>query len=110
MNVEISEKVIEDSIKIDAGIRILQSKMTDVIDRFTEKNGDPKVLLQKYNREVAGIKADLQDILRQQKEFDRTVQSAEKEIAAMSSDLKKMIAQNHINISESNVKENISQE
>lgn len=107
MNVEISEKLVQDSQKIDTGIRKLQGRLSDVIDRFTEKNADPKDVIQKYKDELASIKAELRDFLRQQKDFDRTVQSAEKEISQVSNDLKRMMLQNNITIAEANLQRNI---
>lgn len=102
MNMEISEKLIEDSQKIDAGIRKLQGKISDVIDRFTEKNADPKVVMQKYKDELATIRVELKEFLRQQREFDRTVQNAEKEISMMKNDVRKMMLQNEISIPQAN--------
>lgn len=99
---EISEKLIEDSQKIDAGIRKLQGKISDVIDRFTEKNADPKVVMQKYKDELATIRVELKEFLRQQREFDRTVQNAEKEISMMKNDVRKMMLQNKISIPQAN--------
>lgn len=98
MNVEISEKVIENSQKLDVGIRKLQNRLTDVIDRCTEKNADPKDVIQKYKDELAAIKNDLRNILRKQKEFDRTVQNADKEIAVMTNHFQKLMRQNNINV------------
>lgn len=100
MNVEISEKLIEDSHKIDSGIRKLQSKLTDVIDRFTEKNGNPQDVIQKYKKELADMKAELREFLRQQKEFDRTVQSADREINGITRDVQRMMVQHHITVSD----------
>lgn len=103
MNVEISEKLVQDSQNIDTGIRKLQGRLSDVIDRLTEKNADPKDVIQKYKDELASIKAELREFLRQQKDFDRTVQSAEKEISQVSNDLKRMVLQNNIIIPEPNL-------
>lgn len=99
MNMEMNEKLIEDSHKIDTGIRKLQSKLTDVIDRFTEKNGNPQDVLEKYKKELADMKVELREFLRQQKEFDRTVQSADKEISMITNDVKRMMVQHNITVS-----------
>lgn len=99
MNMEMNEKLIEDSHKIDTGIRKLQSKLTDVIDRFTEKNGNPQDVLEKYKKELADMKVELREFLRQQKEFDRTVQSADKEISMITNDVKRMMVQQNITVS-----------
>lgn len=96
---EMNEKLIEDSHKIDTGIRKLQSKLTDVIDRFTEKNGNPQDALEKYKKELADMKVELREFLRQQKEFDRTVQSADKEISMITNDVKRMMVQHNITVS-----------
>lgn len=98
MNVEISDKLMEDSVKIDAGIRRLQGKLTDVIDRITEDNADPKAIIQKHKDKLLEITTDLVEFLREQKEFDKTVQNAESEIAMMDSEIKKIMAQYKINI------------
>lgn len=103
MNVEISEQLILDSQRIDTGIRKLQGRLSDVIDRFTERNADPKDVIQKYKDELAAIKAELKDFLRQQKDFDRTVQNAEKEISMVTNELKRMMLQNNITVQEANV-------
>lgn len=100
MNVEISEQLILDSQRIDTGIRKLQGRLSDVIDRFTERNADPKDVIQKYKDELAAIKAELKDFLRHQKDFDRTVQNAEKEISMVTNDLKRMMLQNNITVQE----------
>lgn len=100
MNVEISEKIIQNSQKIDAGIRKLQSRLTDVIDRNTEKNANPKDVIQMYKDELAAIKNDLRNILRKQKEFDRTVQNADKEITVVTNHFQKMMLQHNINVPE----------
>lgn len=102
MNVEISEKVIQNSQKIDIGIRKLQSRLTDVIDRYTEKNANPKDVIQMYKDELAALKNDLRNILRQQKDFNRTVQSADKEITMVANDLEKMMLKHNINVPEIN--------
>lgn len=107
MNVEISEKLIQNSQKIDTGIRKLQGRLSDVIDRYTEKNANPNDVIQKYKDELAAIKAELREYLRQQKEFDRSVQSADKEISMMTSDLKNMMLQNNINVAETTLQRNI---
>lgn len=99
MNMEMNEKLIEDSHKIDTGIRKLQSKLTDVIDRFTEKNGNHQDVLEKYKKELADMKVELREFLRQQKEFDRTVQSADKEISMITNDVKRMMVQHNITVS-----------
>lgn len=103
MNVVISEKLIEDSQRIDSGIRRLQNKLSDVIDGITDNNADPVAILQKYKDELAAIKTDLVEFLEQQKEFDRTVQNAEKEISTMSEEVKKMLNQHNIHIDENNL-------
>lgn len=103
MNVEINEQLILDSQRIDTGIRKLQSRLSDVIDRFTERNAEPKDVIQKYKDELAAIKAELKDFLRQQKDFDRTVQNAEKEISMVTNELKRMMLQNNITVQEANV-------
>lgn len=99
MNMEMNEKLIEDSHKIDTGIRKLQSKLTDVIDRFTEKNGNHQDVLEQYKKELADMKVELREFLRQQKEFDRTVQSADKEISMITNDVKRMMVQHNITVS-----------
>lgn len=98
MNVEISEKLFEDSQKIDAGIRRLQGKLTDVIDRITDEKADPKVIIQKHKDSLLEITTDLVEFLREQKEFDKTVQNAESEIAMMDREIKKIMAQHKITI------------
>lgn len=103
MNVEINEQLILDSQRIDTGIRKLQGRLSDVIDRFTERNAEPKDVIQKYKDELAAIKAELKDFLRQQKDFDRTVQNAEKEISMVTNELKRMMLQNNITVQEANV-------
>lgn len=107
MNVEISEKLIEDSQKIDAGIRRLQGKLTDVIDRITEDNADPQAIIQKHKDKLLEITTDLAEFLREQKEFDKTVQNAESEIAMMDSEIKKIMAQHKINIEDLNLDDDI---
>lgn len=97
---EINEKLIEDSYKIDSGIRKLQSKLTDVIDRLTEKNGNSQDVIGKYKKELADMKLELQQFLQQQKEFDRNVQSAEKEITMITNDIKRMMVQHNITVSD----------
>lgn len=97
---EINEKLIEDSYKIDSGIRKLQSKLTDVIDRLTEKNGNSQDVIGKYKKELADMKLELQEFLQQQKEFDRNVQSAEKEINIITNDIKRMMVQHNITVSD----------
>lgn len=96
MNVVINEQLINDSQRIDSGIRRLQNKLSDVIDGITDNNADPMVIIQKYKDELAAIKTDLKEFLHQQKEFDRTVQNAEKEILTMAEEVKKMMIQHNI--------------
>ena len=103
MNVVINEKLIEDSQRIDSGIRRLQNKLSDVIDGITDNNADPVAILQKYKDELAAIKTDLVKFLDQQKEFDRTVENAEKEISTMSEEVKKMLNQHNIHIDENSL-------
>lgn len=103
MNVEISGKIIENSQKIDTGIRKLQKRLTDVIDRYTEKNANPNDVIQMYKNELATMKNDLRNILRQQKEFDRTVHSAEKEIDTITNDLQKMMMKRNIKVADVNL-------
>ena len=103
MNVVISEKLIEDPQRIDSGIRRLQNKLSDVIDGITDNNADPVAILQKYKDELAAIKTDLVEFLDQQKEFDRTVENAEKEISTMSEEVKKMLNQHNIHIDENSL-------
>ena len=103
MNVVISEKLIEDPQRIDSGIRRLQNKLSDVIDGITDNNADPATILQKYKDELAAIKTDLVEFLDQQKEFDRTVENAEKEISTMSEEVKKMLNQHNIHIDENSL-------
>lgn len=98
MNVVISEQLIEDSQRIDSGIRRLQNKLTDVIDGITDDNADPVAILQKYKDELAEIRTELMEFLEQQQEFDRTVKNAEKEISTMAEEVKKMLIQHNINI------------
>lgn len=105
MNVEISEKVIENSQKIDIGIRKLQQRLTDVIDRYTEKNANPNDVIQMYKDELATLKNDLRNILRQQKDFHRTVQSADKEVTMITDDMEKMILKHNITVPEINLQE-----
>lgn len=105
MNVEISEKVIQNSQKIDIGIRKLQSRLTDVIDRHTEKNANPKDLIQMYKDELAALKNDLRNILRQQKDFHRTVQGAEKEVNMITNDMGKMMLKHNINVPNVNLQD-----
>lgn len=100
MNVQINEKLIDDSQKIDLGIRRLQSQLTNVIDRITDKNADPKAIIQMYKNDLATISTDLKEFLRQQEEFNRTVHDAEKEITAMADEVKQMMAQHKITIDE----------
>lgn len=100
MNVQINEKLIDDSQKIDLGIRRLQSQLTNVIDRITDKNADPKAIIQMYKTDLATISTDLKEFLRQQEEFNRTVHDAEKEITAMADEVKQMMAQHKITIDE----------
>lgn len=102
MNVEISDKVIQNSQKIDIGIRKLQSRLTDVIDRYTEKNANPKDVIQMYKDELAALKSDLQNILRQQKDFRRTVQGAEREVNTITNDMEKMMLKHNINVPDVN--------
>lgn len=106
MNVEISEKIIQNSQKIDSGIRKLQSRLTDVIDRHTEKNANPKDVIQMYKDELAALKNDLTNILSQQKDFNSTVRSADKEITMVSNDLEKLMLKHNINVPEVNVPDN----
>lgn len=96
MNVVINEQLINDSQRIDSGIRRLQNKLSDVIDGITDNNADPMVIIQKYKDELAEIKTDLKEFLHQQKEFDRTVQNAEKEILTMAEEVKKIMIQHNI--------------
>lgn len=96
MNVVINEQLIEDSQRIDSGIRRLQNKLSDVIDGITDNNADPMVIIQKYKNELAEIKTHLKEFLHEQKEFDRTVQNAEKEILTMAEEVKKMMTQHNI--------------
>lgn len=103
MNVVISEKLIEDSQRIDIGIRQLQSKLSNVIDGITDENADPVAILQKYKDELTAIKTDVVEFLEQQKEFDRMVQNAEKEISTMSEEVKKMLNQHNIHIDENDL-------
>lgn len=105
MNVEISEKIIQNSQKIDTGIRKLQGRLTDVIDRYTEKNANPKDVIQMYKDELAALKNELRNILRQQKDFDRTVHTAEKEIDTMTDDMQKMMLKHNINIPDVDLQE-----
>lgn len=105
MNVEISDKIIKNSQRIDIGIRKLQSRLTDVIDRYTEKNANPKDVIQMYKDELAALKADLQNILRQQKDFRRTVQGAEKEINTVTNDLERMMLKHNINVPDENLQD-----
>lgn len=103
MNVVINEKLIEDSQRIDSGIRRLQNKLSDVIDGVTDNNADPVAILQKYKDELSAIKTDLVDFLQQQKEFDSMVQDAEKEISTMSEEVKEMLNKHNIHIDESSL-------
>lgn len=98
MNVVISEKLIEDSQRIDSGIRRLQNKLSDVIDRITDKNADPIEIIQKYKEELAEIKTDLKEFLIQQEEFDRSILDAEKEILMMAEEVKKMMTEHNITV------------
>lgn len=93
----INEKLIEDSQKIEIGIRKLQSKLTDVIDRITDKNADPQVIVETYKTELAAIKTDLVEFLQQQKEFDETIQNAEKEMKMMDDEVREMMKKHNIN-------------
>lgn len=102
MNVEISDKLIQNSQKIDIGIRKLQSRLTDVIDRYTEKNANPKDVIQIYKDELAALKSDLQNMLRQQKDFRRSVQGAEKEINTVTNDLERMMLKQNIKVPDVN--------
>lgn len=96
MNVVINEQLIEDSQRIDSGIRRLQNKLSDVIDGITDNNADPMEIIQKYKNELTEIQTDLKEFLQQQKEFDRTVENAEKEILTMAEEVKKMMTQHNI--------------
>lgn len=104
MNVEISEKLIEDSQRIDAGIRRLQNKLSDVIDRITDKNADPKQVIEKYKTQLSEIKTELTEFLNQQMEFDQVVEEAEKEVAMVNEEIKKILTQYNIKIDESKLK------
>lgn len=102
---EISDKIIQNSQKFDIGIRKLQSRLTDVIDRYTEKNANPKDVIQMYKDELAALKNDLRNILRQQKDFSRSVQGAEKEINVMTNDLEKLMLKHNINVPDVNLQD-----
>lgn len=104
MNVEISEKLIEDSHKIDTGIRRLQSKLSDVIDRITDKNADAGAVVQKYKNELSEIQTELAEFLHQQKEFDEVVEDTEKEVAMVNEEIKKILTQHNIKIDDSKLK------
>lgn len=97
MNVIINEKLIEDSQKIDLGIRRLQSKISNVIDRITDKDADPKSIIENYKDELEIIKTELSDFLQEQEKFDQTVKDAEKEITMVGEEVKKMMEEHNIN-------------
>lgn len=102
---EISEKLVRNSQKIDIGIRKLQNRLTDVIDRHTEKNANPKDLIQMYKDELAALKNDLRNILRQQQDFKRTVQGAEKEVNMITNDMGKMMLKHNINVPDASLQD-----
>lgn len=91
MNVELNQKLIENSAKIDLGIRLLQGKIMNVIDRYTDKNIDHQGVLDKYMKELAEIRTSLKDFHRQQEEFNSLLATAEKDVSLIESDVEKLI-------------------
>lgn len=99
-NITINEQLIEDSLRIDSGIRSLQSKLSNVIDGITDKNADPMEIIEKYQKELAEIQTELTEFLDQQQKFHHMIENAEKEITSMAEEVKKMMTQNNITIDE----------
>lgn len=91
MNVQINQKLIEDSAKIDVGVRSLQGKIVNVIDQYTDKNIDHQGVLDKYVNELAEIKISLKDLYRQQKDFNTLLSTAEKEVSTIETDVKSLM-------------------
>lgn len=91
MNVTLDQKLLKDSAKIEVGIRSLQGKIENVIDRYTDKNIDHQGVLDRYVTELSEIRTSLKDLYRQQKEFNTLLSTAEKDVSTVSADVEKIV-------------------
>lgn len=87
MNVSIDNELIQDSMKIETGVRKLQSKIAHVIDRNEPDRANADEVLARNRRDLEDIKADLRDFIQRQKEFCKLISQTQKEVAMMNEEI-----------------------
>lgn len=87
MNVSIDAELMQDSIKIETGVRKLQNQITHVIDRNQTEGANPEDVVERNRRDLQDIKADLRDFIQRQKEFCKLVSQTQKEVALMDEEI-----------------------
>lgn len=87
MNVNIDTELMQDSMKIETGVRKLQSKIAHVIDRSPLEEANPQDIVERNRRDLRDIKADLRDFIQRQKEFCKLVSQTQKEVAMMDEEI-----------------------
>lgn len=87
MNVSIDNELIQDSMKIETGVRKLQSKISQVIDRNEPDRANADELLARNRRDLEDIKADLRDFIQRQKEFCKLISQTQKEVSMMNEEI-----------------------
>lgn len=93
MNIQLNSNLIEDSAKIEMGIRNLQNKMMQLVSRISqEDDGNAKTILNAYAEQIEAMKHQLIAFRDEQKQFNQMTKDAEKEIDEVESELKTILA------------------
>lgn len=74
-------------MKIETGVRKLQSKISQVIDRNEPDRANADELLARNRRDLEDIKADLRDFIQRQKEFCKLISQTQKEVSMMNEEI-----------------------
>lgn len=88
MNVSIDSELMQDSLKIETGVRKLQNKIQHVINRDgSTSESNPQEVMERNRRDLEIIKSDLRNFIQRQKEFCKLVSQTQKEVAMMDEEI-----------------------
>lgn len=99
MNITVDEKLLDNSRKIDSGIKFLCNQVSNVINKHNVSNeiGSKNNVMEKYKQNIAIIKDSMKCVLKEQKETEALFQKLELQQKQTQTDLEEIIKRNNIN-------------